>query len=181
MGPTWGRQDPGGPHVGPMNLAIREAVVIICWSLRQNMVSGGNNPACLSDKMSGVMAMCETAVWSCHYSDVIMSTLASEITSLTILYSTVYLGAEQRKHQNFASLAIVRGIHHWPVNSPHTGPVTWRMFPFDDVIMLCSNMTRYCKQHIHDKGGTCIAFWTHKKHPNISSSQVSYVGLLWIL
>ena len=22
MGPTWGRQDPGGPHVGPMNLAI---------------------------------------------------------------------------------------------------------------------------------------------------------------
>ena len=24
MGPTWGRQDPGGPHVGPMNLAIRD-------------------------------------------------------------------------------------------------------------------------------------------------------------
>ena len=27
MGPTWGRQDPGGPHVGPMNLAIRDDMV----------------------------------------------------------------------------------------------------------------------------------------------------------
>ena len=26
MGPTWGRQDPGGPHVGPMNLVIREVM-----------------------------------------------------------------------------------------------------------------------------------------------------------
>ena len=25
MGPIWGRQDPGGPHVGPMNLAIRDS------------------------------------------------------------------------------------------------------------------------------------------------------------
>ena len=25
MGPIWGRQDPGGPHVGPMNIAICEA------------------------------------------------------------------------------------------------------------------------------------------------------------
>ena len=57
------------------------------------------------------------------------------ITSITIVYLTVYSGADQRKHQSSASLAFVRGIHRWPVNSPHKGPVTRKMFPFDDVIM----------------------------------------------
>ena len=50
-------------------------------------------------------------------------------------YLTVYTGADQRKHQSSASLAFVRGIHRWPVNSPHKGPVTRKTFPFDDVIM----------------------------------------------
>ena len=49
--------------------------------------------------------------------------------------STVCSGADQRKYQNSAPLAFVRGIHWWPVDSPHKGPVTWKMFPFDDVIM----------------------------------------------
>ena len=71
-----------------------------------------------------------------HYNDVIMNPMASRITSLTIVYSTVYSGADQRKHQSYASLAFVRGIHRWPVNSPHKGPVTRKMFPFDDVIMI---------------------------------------------
>ena len=71
---------------------------------------------------------------ACHYCDVIMGSMASQITSLTIVHSTVYSGAHQRKHQSSASLAFVRGIHRWPVNSPHKGPVTREMFPFDDVI-----------------------------------------------
>ena len=71
-----------------------------------------------------------------HYIDAIMSAMASQITNLTIVYSTVYSGADQRKHQSSASLAFVQRIHRWPVNSPHTGPVTRKMFPFDDVIML---------------------------------------------
>ena len=41
----------------------------------------------------------------------------------------------QREHQSSASLAFVRGIHRWPVNSPRKRPVTRKMFPFDDVIM----------------------------------------------
>ena len=65
-----------------------------------------------------------------------MSTIASLITSLTIVYLTVYSDADQRKHQSPASLAFVRGIHRRPVNSPHKWPVTRKMFPFDDVIML---------------------------------------------
>ena len=71
-----------------------------------------------------------------HYSEVIMDTMASQITSLMIVYSTIYSGADERQHQGSVSLAFVRGIHGWRVNSPHKGPVTWKMFPFDDVIMI---------------------------------------------
>ena len=48
--------------------------------------------------------------WITHYDDVMMSAMASQITSLTIAYSGVYSGADQRKHQSSASLAFVRGI-----------------------------------------------------------------------
>ena len=70
-----------------------------------------------------------------HYIDVIMTTLASQITSLAVVYSTVYSDADERKHQSSASLAFVLGIHRGPVNSPHKWPVTRKMFPFDDVVM----------------------------------------------
>ena len=70
-----------------------------------------------------------------HYNDVIMGMIASQITSLMIVYSVVYSDADQRKHQSSASLAFVRRIHRGPVNSPNKRPVTRKMFPFDDVIM----------------------------------------------
>ena len=61
-----------------------------------------------------------------------MTEMASQITSLlTIVYSTVYSGADQRKHQNPASMVFVRGIHRWPV----------QMFPIDDVIMFVDSKT----------------------------------------
>ena len=65
--------------------------------------------------------------YSPHYDDVIMSAMASQITSLTNVYSAVCSGVDQRKHQSSASLAFVRGIHR--------GPVTRKMFLFDDIIM----------------------------------------------
>ena len=71
-----------------------------------------------------------------HYNDVIMDMIASQISSFTIVYLTVYSDVDQRKHQSSASLAFVWGIHRGPVNSPHKWPVTRKMFPFDDVIML---------------------------------------------
>ena len=70
-----------------------------------------------------------------QYGGVIMSAMAFQITSVTIVYWTVYSGAAQRKHRSSASLVFVRGNHRWPVNSPHKGPVTRETFPFDDVIM----------------------------------------------
>ena len=59
--------------------------------------------------------------FSNHYDDVIMGAMASQITSLTTVYSTVYSGADQRKPQS---------------EFPHKCLVTWKMFPFDDVILL---------------------------------------------
>ena len=64
-----------------------------------------------------------------------MGVIASQITSLRIVYSIVYSDADQRKHQSSASLAFVQGIHRGPVNSPHKWPVMRKMFPFDDVIV----------------------------------------------
>ena len=94
-----------------------------------------------------------------------MGTMASQITSLTIVYSTVYSGAHQRKHQSSVSLAFVRGIHRGPgtgikapqllvsslsegnppVDSPHKWPVTRKMFPVDDVIMFFVQGASQCK------------------------------------
>ena len=88
---------------------------------------------------------------SWHYNDVIMSLMTSQITGVSGVCSIVSSGADQRKRQSSASLAFVRGIHRslWgihrgPVNSPHKWPVTWKIFPFDDVIMnFLSNINRF--------------------------------------
>ena len=85
-----------------------------------------------------------------HYGDVIMGAIASQITSLTIVYSTVYSDADQRKPQSSASLAFVWGIHREPVNSPHKWQVTRKMFSFDDVIMwdwLETNFTGHTRKY----------------------------------
>ena len=70
-----------------------------------------------------------------HYDEVIMGVMASQITSLAIVYPTIYSDTDQRKHQSSASLAFAWGIHRGPVNSPHKWSVTRKMFPFHDVIM----------------------------------------------
>ena len=70
-----------------------------------------------------------------HYNDVIMDTIASQTTSLTIVYSTVYSDADQRKHQSSASLAFVWGIHRDRWIPRTNGQWTRKMFPFDDIIM----------------------------------------------
>ena len=83
-----------------------------------------------------VCLICRLVMYNRHYTDVIVTTVASQITSLTVVCSIVYSGADQRKHESSASLAFVWGIHRGPVNSPHKWPVTRKMFPFDDVIMV---------------------------------------------
>ena len=98
------------------------------------------------------MEICKVVVMSPHYSDVLMGAMVPQITSLTTVYSTVYSGADQRNHQSSASLAFVRVIHRWPVNSPHKWPVTRKIFRFDDVIM------------IRQPPCCVMPFWTHPKY-----------------
>ena len=98
-----------------------------------------------------------------HYNDGIMGAIASQITSLTIVYSIVYSDAYQRKDQSSASLAFVWGIRRGPVNSPHTRPVTRKMSPFDDVIMDISQMP--CKTAI--LFGNRTSFWVNIGWDNV--------------
>ena len=80
-----------------------------------------------------------------------MGAMASQITSLTIVYLTVFFGRRSKKHQSSASLAFVQGIHRGPVKSPHKWLVTRKMFPFDDVIMQYQNNYSY-----HDDEGWSV-------------------------
>ena len=113
----------------------RQEMSAFCLGLRQCVTGGGIKlPPPLNVTTNKVNNMTIFGFHWEHYSDVIISAMASQINSLTIVYSTGS-GADQRKHQISASLASVRGIHRWPVNSPHKGPVTRNMFPFDDIIM----------------------------------------------
>ena len=70
-----------------------------------------------------------------HYREFILSVMVSQTTGVSSVYSTICSGVDQRKHQSSASLFFVRRIHRWPVNSPHKGPITRKLLPFDDVIM----------------------------------------------
>ena len=72
-----------------------------------------------------------------------MGMIASQITSLTIVYSTVYSNADQRKHQSSTSLNFVQGIHQGQVNSLHKWPVMQKMFPLDNIIMMMSNQQKH--------------------------------------
>ena len=120
------------------------------------------------------MAMYCRQCASPHYCDIIMGMMASQITSLTNVYSAVYSGADQRKHQSSASLAFVQGIHRSPVNSPHKWPVTRKMFPFDDVTMQLRHQP--CRCWRTNYSAVSSNFQSTKQ-----SSSISGVGLqgLW--
>ena len=111
-----------------------------------------------------------------------MSTIASQITSLTIVYSIVYSDADQRKHQSSASLAFVS-----LVNSPHKWPVTRKIFRFDDVIMLWNTWINFgaiimgcnCLSHIQasvlmsQSNEGMPGSWRQTMHANVISHCVS--------
>ena len=81
-----------------------------------------------------------------------MGMMASHITSLAIVYSTIYTDADQRKHQKSASLAFAREIRRRPVNSPRQRPVTRKMFPFDDVIMAEAELRNRFPAYLQARG-----------------------------
>ena len=97
-----------------------------------------------------------------------MNGMASPITGVSIVYPTVCSDVYQTKHQSFASLAFVREIHRLPVNSPHKRPVTRKVFPFDDVIMLSS------------VAGIWF-YYTHAQIPLLSNRSWPQINRIWWL
>ena len=84
-----------------------------------------------------------------------------------IVYSTVYSDADQRKHQSSASLAFVMGIHRSPVNSPHKGPVTRKIF--DDVIVAFMKWPLVCGTNQSDVITNAISKTVTKRVFNCNS------------
>ena len=145
--------------------SIQEMMIRAIWQRRPhrntNFLNTPSGPilqtVCVPKTKSFQKYFCSLVILMIHsdkkcaynYTDVIMIVMASQITSLTIVYSTVYSGTDQIKHQSSASLVFMRGIHRGPVNSPHKGPVTRKMFPFADVIMCYELSGRdICKLYI---------------------------------
>ena len=112
-----------------------------------------------------------------HYSDVIMSAMEAQIASVSIVCWPVGSGTDQRKNQSVASLAFVRRIHRWPMNSPHKRPVTRKMFSFNDVIMLFLSSGQLCNaftpqlflNYLPFKSGEKV-YWSY---------QFSFIRHLW--
>ena len=73
-----------------------------------------------------------------HYSDVIMSVIGPQITGVSIVYST---SVQAQLEEN------IKALRHWPLwgEFPHKGPVTRKMFPFDDVIMYTYHLRFWCR------------------------------------
>ena len=97
-----------------------------------------------------------------------MGAIASQITSLTAVYSIVYWDADQRKHQSSASLAFVRGIHRGPVNSPHKWPVTRKMFQLMTSswynVMPCLTYTQIQLGNLHHDSKSLLVVPHHWHH-----------------
>ena len=136
----------------PQDKFTKDTSSINCWNQPDNYLSKisfkspkgqwvAKHERCALQSTSGVhvWAVYLALKRTIHYCDVIMGAIASQVTSITIVYSTVYSDADQRKHQSSASLAFVRGIYRGHVNSPHKRPVTRKMFSFHDVIILTTN------------------------------------------
>ena len=116
-----------------------------------------------------------------------MGAIASQITSLTIVYWIVYSDADQRKHQSSASLAFLRGIHRGQVNSPHKWPVMRKMFLFDDVIMIQSLLQSFpiiylindiCWNHLQQY--MVINQYSDVRWNPVSSENLYWQGYLWL-
>ena len=94
-----------------------------------------------------------------HYDDIIMGMKASQITSLTIIYSVIYSGADQRKHQSSASLALCVG------NSPVTGEFPTQMASNTE------NVSIWWRHHAMSSFGMTTPHWVKGK--------IVHVNLTW--
>ena len=113
-----------------MNTFGNGLLLNICHNKDQSNIIKGN----VSNHVlkAGSQIYFERSITCTHYIDIIRSAMASQITGVPTVCSNVCSCTDQRKHQSSVSVAFVKGIHLWPVDSPQKGPVTWKMSPFYD-------------------------------------------------
>ena len=122
-----------------------------------------------------------------HYSNVIKSALASQITGVWSCCLAVCLDKRQIKHQSPRYWPFVRGIHRWPVAFPHNGPATRKPFPFDDVSMEMIEMKIHFyvssnKYSAIEKGWLSAAHFTNTDYvPAWISNNIRFKVWVWLL
>ena len=122
---------------------------LVYWRIHASLALNELTHNALNTSVGGqhrfaISIICRHWCGAYHYSYVIMSVLASQITTVSSVCPTVCSGVHQRKYQSVASHAFVRRTHRWPVDSAHKGPTTRRMFPFDDVVMYLESSWSSC-------------------------------------
>ena len=141
---------------------LKQCRLIVNWTIRKKSIKFGS-------KFNNFH------VRQCFdYSDVIIRAMASQITGVWIVHSAVCSGADERKHKSSASPAFVRRIHRRPVNSPHKGPVTRKMFPFDYVIMRHQRDTKNCMLWMPPVSSQFVS----DKHVSLSRIDFTYMSLI---
>ena len=113
-----------------------------------------------------------------------MNTMASQITGVLIVYSTICSGSDQREHRSCASLAFVKRIHRGPVSSPHKGPVMQKIIPFDDIVMIQPDSRPVCQQWLGAEAlkWSCPSQWW-LLFPHLHQSQLAswcYTNVTWV-
>ena len=108
-----------------------------------------------------------------HYNGAIVAAMASQnqITDVLVVCSNVCSSTDQRKHRSSASRAFMKGIHRWPVDSPHKGPVTRKMFPFDDAILYFSRTWSRMKTLWYGNADPHSLLWSHNGRDGVSNNQ----------
>ena len=105
------------------------------WNCLQRFFSGFRINI-LAPGLGSTVKSCLIGMTSWRH-DVMTSAMAFQITGVSIVCSTVCSGVDQRKYQSSTAVALVTGIHRWPVDSPQRAS-SGKMFSFDDVIMVFS-------------------------------------------
>ena len=135
MGPIWGRQDPGGPHVGPMNFAfwgtgLYYCVVFMAWSI----IPYNDNTTYAFDNVL-YHHNADDIIRIKNYSDVTLTSWCLNFKNLFSLTS--------KKILKVRITGRCEGMHRWPVHSPHKGPVMWKVLSCDDVFMIKVNKPQF--------------------------------------
>ena len=159
MGPTWVLSAPDGPHVGPMNLVIRVNKILHPSNNTSNALAGLLwifSQTAKTFKATSIRHRSDMKMWD-HYNDVIMSVMRIK-SPASWLFTQLFIHAQMKEN--------IKAPRHWPLCGeftrdqwiPHTkwGPVSQKMFPFDDVIISMSNLCR--------SEGVCYLGWCKQEH-----------------